>query len=200
MSGSMLEAILNFVCSGAGAALAIWLLRGFLKSYVDEKGKNLATREDIASITHEVERVRLGYNELLEQMKARHQLRLAALDKRLAVHQRAFVLWRQVYTAEPSDVEAVVEKSRAWWNRNCLYLEPKVRQAFLDAITQERRNRALLASSRDRMGMGLFPDDMEKAFAFPNLLFEAIQLPPLTEVEAAALRAPESVKDSRTDG
>src|SRR5271165_6176359 len=175
MSGSMIEAISASVGSGVVTALAIWLLfKRFFASYLDEKGKNLATKEDIASITHKVESVRFDYSALLEQMKARHQLRLAALDRRLAVHQEAFTHWRELYTAEAPNMDEVANKCRTWWNHNCLYLEPKVREAFLDAISQEYRHRALMSSSpSDRTT--LLSDHLGKMFAFPNLLFEEIQ-------------------------
>ena len=39
------------------------------KSYESEKGKNLATKEDIAGITKEIESVKASYNESLERHK-----------------------------------------------------------------------------------------------------------------------------------
>ena len=182
MSGSLVETVYTVVGSGAGSALAVWLFfKSFFSSYLDEKGKNLATKEDIAAITHEVERVRLDYSELLEQMKARHQLRLAALDKRLAAHQEAFTLWRELYTAAGPDMDKMAEKCKDWWNHNCVYLEPKVRDGFLEAINQEYMHRARMAAN-PHDATKLISDHMGKMFAFPNLLFEAIQLPPLAEV------------------
>ena len=181
MSG-LIETIPVLVGSGVGAASAVWLLfQYFFKSYLEAKGKNLADKEDIAKITREVESVRHDYNALLEQMKARHQLRLAALDKRLAVHQEAFTLWRELYMATASDMDKIVEKCRDWWNHHCVYLEPKVRDGFLDAINQEYMHRARMASN-PHDATKMISDHMGKMFAFPNLLFEAIQLPPLAEV------------------
>ena len=181
MSG-VTDCILNSLGSGAIAGLVIGLLvKRYFSSYLDEKGKNLATKEDIAAITHAVERVRLDYSELLEQMKARHQLRLAALDRRLAVHQEAFTRWRELYTAAGSDMDKIAEDCRDWWNHNCVYLEPKVRDGFLDAINQEYKHRARMASNPQDV-TEIISDHMGKMFAFPNLLFEAIQLPPLAEV------------------
>ena len=45
---------------GAFTAIVIIMLLGrhYIPAYLGEKGKNLATHEDIAEITHEVERVR----------------------------------------------------------------------------------------------------------------------------------------------
>jgi hypothetical protein len=191
----MADQFLTFVSSGAATAIvsliAVHFLKGYLSSYVEEKGKNLATKEDIGAITREVERVRHDYSALLEQLKARNQLRMAALDKRLQVHQEAFTNWRKLFTSNPEDMDAVAQQCRDWWNLNCLYLEPQVREAYLDAVSQEYRRRAL----QSRMTLAQFlPEQIEKMFAFPNLLFKAIQLPALSEVEQSALQSNERTK------
>jgi hypothetical protein len=46
-----------------------WLIKSYFPSYFSEKGKNLATKEDIAHITAEVERVRLLYAVDLERTR-----------------------------------------------------------------------------------------------------------------------------------
>jgi hypothetical protein len=50
--------------------------------------------------------VRLEYNTLMEELRARNQLRMAALDKRLQAHQEAFALWQKLTarSAQPADV------------------------------------------------------------------------------------------------
>jgi len=47
----------------------IFLLRKFLFSYSSEKGKNLATKEDIEEITRKVEDVKSGYIAEIERLK-----------------------------------------------------------------------------------------------------------------------------------
>ena len=102
--------------------------------YLSEKGKNLATKEDVGEITKEIASVNHRYNSLLEELKGRHQLRLAAVDKRLQVHQEAFTLWRKMLEfAYDDEVGKVVLEAQAWWEQNCIYLEPEARQAFVDA-------------------------------------------------------------------
>jgi len=70
------------------------------KAYATKKGENLATKEDIADITRKVESVRAEYAEKLQTLihekaasreatQRHHQLSMAALDKRLEVHQTA---------------------------------------------------------------------------------------------------------------
>jgi hypothetical protein len=180
----------TFLSSGAACLLvmlvATRLLKSYLSSYVEEKGKNLATKEDVGAITREVERVRHDYSALLEQMKARNQLRMAALDKRLQVHQEAFTNWRRVYMSEPDQFEAEIKRCRDWWNLNCIYLEPKVRDGYLDALNHEYVYRARRTGGDFAAALS---DHMGRMFAFPNLLFEAIQLPPLTGIEKSELQA-----------
>lgn len=64
----------HFGSFGVGALVAagvvFFLLRFYLSSYLTEKAKNLATKEDIAAITREVERVRAPYLALVEELKA----------------------------------------------------------------------------------------------------------------------------------
>jgi hypothetical protein len=80
----------------AAAFFAGLVVREFLPSYLRRKGENLATKEDIAAITELQKAVEHRFNELLEDSKQRHALRLAALDRRLAAHQEAFSLWREL--------------------------------------------------------------------------------------------------------
>ena len=135
----------------AGVSLLIW--RSFYPAYMNEKGKNLATREDVAEITKLVEDVKELYSKrlkelehqnalVLEQLRAQQQLRLVAVDRRLAAHQQAFTLWRRVIGAAHSDdVHSLVLECQDWWEKNCLYLSAETRDSF---------NRAYFAASSHR--------------------------------------------------
>jgi hypothetical protein len=138
-------------CVAVGVVLLLW--RSFFPSYFSEKGKNLATKEDIAGITRQVEEVKSLYTErlselehqnalVLEHLRARQQLRLAAAERRLNAHQEAFTLWRSLLLNVHSDlVHSVVIECQDWWNRNCLYLSANARNSF---------NRAYFAASSHR--------------------------------------------------
>ncbi|MDR4510052.1 MAG: hypothetical protein MRJ65_17760 [Candidatus Brocadiaceae bacterium] len=147
MSVEEIQEILTLVGSfGTGAVIAglivFFILKSFLPSYLSEKGKNLATKEDVGKITDEIEKIRMQYatqlqdtihqnNLLLEGMKVRHQLRIAALDRRLQAHQEAFELWRKLISnVHNNDIGNVVIECQDWWDKNCLYLSPKAREAF----------------------------------------------------------------------
>lgn len=54
-----------------------YLLRDFFPSYSKEKGKNLATKEDIQDITQKIESVKAEYARSLETVKSKLQLEAA---------------------------------------------------------------------------------------------------------------------------
>jgi hypothetical protein len=64
------------------------------------------------------------------------QLRLAALEKRLAAHQKAYSLWRKLLFAQRDNKEIleIIIECQEWWNDNCLYLSPLAREAFMRAF------------------------------------------------------------------
>ncbi len=63
--------------------------------------------------------------------KGKHQLRMAALDRRSEAHQEAFALCRKlVSSVHHENIGEVVMECQYWWNKNCLYLGPEAREAF----------------------------------------------------------------------
>lgn len=72
-------------------ALAIvgYLLKNYLPSYFGEKGKNLATKEDISEITEKIESVRTQYSSAIERLRVdlrrnafEHETRFSKLHER----------------------------------------------------------------------------------------------------------------------
>jgi hypothetical protein len=136
-------------------------LISFLVSYLRRKGDNRATKEDIAALTELVERVRSQHAERLENLahenrkaldntSREHQLRLAALDRRLDAHQQAFALWRRLNAAMYTErLDGVVSECQKWWDNNCLYLDSQAREAFGRAY-QAAHNHVALLSGFDR--------------------------------------------------
>lgn len=167
-------------------AVVFYLLKSFVPSYLNEKAKNLATREDIAQITEEIERVKTQYAFLIEELKAKHQLRLAAIERRLQAHQEAFVLWRELIAkAHSEEIGQTVIKCQTWWENNCLFLEPSVREAFSDAYSAAHMHSALLRggfSARDQA-----KENWERITKAGQLIVEAVQLPGLTSSERQQL-------------
>ena len=64
-----------------GAGILYFLLKSFIPSYLSEKGKNLATKEDITSITDKVESVKTDYAKVIEEIRSNNQLKLAEIER-----------------------------------------------------------------------------------------------------------------------
>ena len=176
------EAVILGLVSGAVVFL---LLKIYLPGYLSEKGKNLATSEDIEKITQKIESVKLDYSKLLEELKSKHQLKLAAIDKRLDVHQEAFTLWRRLMSkAHTEEVFGVVMECQTWWEENCLYLEPSARTAFSDAYHSAMSHKDILNTRN--------PDRVQENFSkireAGQKILEAVQLPRLSDVELKELK------------
>lgn len=181
----MSASLAGFGLGGAIAALvSALLLKQYLPSYFSEKGKNLATKEDIAAITREVEAVRHEYSTLVEELRAKHQLRMAALDRRLQAHQEAFTYWRKL-VAGPEESDAAVQECQAWWEQNCVYLEPTVRHAFVVAYSNARTRNEFVQMHADSR---LIIDAWHKVMEFQEILFAAVQLPAMSEVEVKEIQ------------
>jgi hypothetical protein len=187
MSPQEIREVLSYIGAfGVGGliagAIVYLLLKSFVPAYLSKKAENLATHEDIAAITEEMERVRTQYAIVVEELKARHQLRMAAVDRRLQAHQEAFAHWCNLRNSvHTSEVHAEVGKCQTWWNENCLYLEPTVREAFVASYTAANTHSSLLNA---RAEAGFVTASWSEVMGVPNLIFAATQLPPLTEIEA----------------
>lgn len=160
------------------------LMKFFLPGYLTEKGKNLATSEDIAKITKKIEAVKADYSVLLEELKSKHQLRIAAIDKRLEIHQEAFTLWRELIAkTHTEEIGSAVIKCQTWWEKSCLYLEPNGREAFSTACHAAASHKGIL-QSRDAE---LVKENWSRIKEAGQIIVEAVQLPRLTEAELKEL-------------
>jgi hypothetical protein len=73
----------------------------------------------------------------IAKINYRNQLRLAALDKRLAAHQEAYLLCYELYCKHKSsgdERDKVQKKCEDWFLRNCLYLGPRSNSKFNDLL------------------------------------------------------------------
>ena len=74
-----------------GAGIVYFLLKSFLPSYLSEKGKNLATKEDIASITDKVESVKTDYAKVIEELRSNNQLKLAEIEREKNIKREVYL-------------------------------------------------------------------------------------------------------------
>jgi len=163
----------------------------FLRSYVQKKGENQATKEDIATITAEIEKVRQLYASQLEELKSSldvtNRLRSAAVEKRLEKHQEAYtlavhLLWN---LRKESELPKIILTCQDWWLKNSLYLNSEARQAFQMAY--------LIAPTINQIG---YHGESAKVVADVRAAIDAIvrgaALPPLGSGEAQRLEGLES--------
>lgn len=188
--GPLLLDVVILVAIAGLAALVKW----YLPSYLTEKGKNLATKEDLAAITREVESVRHEYavrlenlaqqNRLiLEQGSRRHQLRMAALDRRLDIHQQAYLLWVKLVGSvyRENQLGDVVMECQDWWQRHCLYLDGSARQAFRDAYMAATHHHDLVKAHEDAQVLG---ESWATIMRAGELVVTAVELPPIAGVDS----------------
>lgn len=167
--------------------LAGLIVRHLLSSYLAEKGKNLATKEDVGEITNIIESTKLAYQrdiaELQEALKASTSLRFLAAEKRLEVHQQAFYFASQMLQrAFEDDVSSRNKLEAQWadfWQRNCLYLDKAVQEAFPDAASAFHIHMDMV---KDHRGKGEYfagevKNNMQRIRSLIDEIKKAVDLP-----------------------
>ena len=167
-------------------------------SYLKNKGKNLATKEDIETITNKIESVRTDYAKKLESiahenrmirdhLQQRHEMRLAALDKRLSVHQEAHTLWWEMMSKlnNKDEIGDFVMKCQEWFVNNSLYLTKDSRNAFHEAYMAALIHPDL---KQDRVSSAELKENFQKILRAGQVLVEAVSLPSLGENEYSPIR------------
>jgi hypothetical protein len=96
MSFEEVEKIITIAGSfGVGAILGggtlFYLIRSYIPAYLSEKGKNLATKEDVGAITEEVEAVKTGYAKILEEVKVSNQLKISAIEREQNIKKEVYM-------------------------------------------------------------------------------------------------------------
>jgi len=106
-------------------ALVRLSLKTFVKTSVQE------------SIKHEFEVQRQQMREEFErqqnELESKDKFRLAALDKRMEIHQRAFALGQEMLPLVHAQTEkkiSLLQKCEEFWNTSALYLTEEAREAF----------------------------------------------------------------------
>lgn len=74
-----------------GAGVLFYFLKSYIPAYLSEKGKNLATKEDVGAITEEVESVKSGYAEVLEEVKVGNQLKISAIEREQNIKKEVYM-------------------------------------------------------------------------------------------------------------
>jgi hypothetical protein len=74
-----------------GGGILFYFIKSYIPAYLSEKGKNLATKEDIGAITNEVEAVKSGYSEILEEVKVSNQLKVSAIEREQGIKKEVYM-------------------------------------------------------------------------------------------------------------
>lgn len=191
------EAVKNAAQFKWWAYVTMLIFAGFgsyLGTYLRKKAENKALHEDLEKITDKVEGIKSLYAKemenishqnrlIIDQSSRRHQLRLAALEKRLDAHQQAYTLWRKLVGVvhKEEQVNSVVMECQDWWNKHCLYLEADARKAFVHAYLTAGDHHLLIKAHAQA-------DDVKSSWAIimlpGKLLVEGVELPTIAEDEA----------------
>lgn len=134
----VLSAVLGGLMTGLGAHLA-------------EKGKNRATKEDIGEITKAVEAAKIEFSRQLEDLKAHHQLRMVAAERRIEAHQTAYRLgsrlYENVFQNDPQVWRKTHQEALDFYERQALFMGKKTRSAFINTLNGANKYRKLRLES-----------------------------------------------------
>lgn len=84
------------------------LLNKYLPAYFLEKGKNLATKEDIEPITSKIESIKTDYAKVIEDIRSNNQLKLAEIERERNIRKEVYL---QAVEALTRTVNVVVSLS-----------------------------------------------------------------------------------------
>ncbi|WP_333907369.1 hypothetical protein [Delftia acidovorans] len=150
-----------------------------LGTYLAEKGKNRATKEDIADITKKVKEVEDVFNRGLSDLNAHHQLRMVAAERRLLAHQEAYSLWDKMMTTVHTD-EAETRRAafecQEWYKKNCIFLGDQSRDAFQRAYLSAPDHQ-MAKKTRD---VELVQRNWQILMAPQTALLQEVALPPIS--------------------
>lgn len=130
----MLNSVLNIAIL-ISIGLVVLFVRKYLPTYVMEKAKNLATKEDIAAITSEVENIRIQYAKELEEFRGQLQRELELIkisQAELQLHKtEEFVKFIEYFNdifADKKKQQAIQtdQKEKDKFNKNMLDLGVKL--------------------------------------------------------------------------
>lgn len=120
---------------------------------------------------------------LVAQENRRGQLAIAALDRRLETHQKAYAIWYEIWSSVHNEEQLhdVLGRAYEFWKNSCLYLDPVSRQAFRDCIQFAASHKELLEGPRTEDAKKMVKESWDIIMAPGKLLVEGVELPSLGE-------------------
>tara|TARA_R110000765_G_scaffold251828_1_gene353205 strand:+ start:399 stop:1325 length:927 start_codon:yes stop_codon:yes gene_type:complete len=74
-----------------GGGILFYFLKSYIPAYLSKKGQNLATKQDIGAITDQVEAVKTGYAQILEEVKVSNQLKMSAIEREQSLKKEVYM-------------------------------------------------------------------------------------------------------------
>ncbi|MGE7085693.1 hypothetical protein [Achromobacter xylosoxidans] len=166
-----------------------WTIKPAYEGYFRRKGEIFA---ELASAKALEEARALGRQTLEQenethkaQLNAKNLMRTAALDKRLEIHQQAFVLWwelRELVHGDPQPLGDHILKCQSWWVEHCLFLDPKAREDFSLAYSSASLHRSYVNPPvRDEDASMALQENWARIMAPGRSLPAAVALPSIAE-------------------
>jgi hypothetical protein len=120
------------------------------------------------------------------ELERKHQLRLAAADRRLEAHQQAYALWRKLIATvhDEKEIHNVVRECQQWWDNNCLYLSPDARRRFRFAYVCAASHNDYV---KDRSNPKLVTENWVNITDAGEAIVKGVELPTLGEDEATTI-------------
>ncbi|MDZ7805468.1 hypothetical protein [Thiohalophilus sp.] len=106
-----LFALLGSLGVGAvlGGGLIFLIIKSYIPSYLSEKGKNLATKEDVAEITNKVESVKTEYAQIIEEIRSNNQLKLAEIEREKTIRKEVYLEATEALTRHLNIIGSLVD-------------------------------------------------------------------------------------------
>ena len=109
--------ILTLSSYGLGAVIAgvvvFFLMRFLLPGYLSQKGKNLATKEDIEEITNSVESVKAEYAKIIEEIRSENQIKIASIEREKALKKEIYMEATEAITKAQSVIADFQDLNRS---------------------------------------------------------------------------------------
>jgi len=131
-------------------------------------------------------RVAAGSQERIAQQQIESQLRLAAIDKRLQVHQEAYAYWIKIIRAmgDRETLGDLLKQAYEWWDNNCLYFSsPDLATDFRRTITEAGGYETM---RRGGASATLLEDIYKQLMATGEKIQSAVGLPAIGNVQLQA--------------
>lgn len=161
------------------------LIGSGLTGYVLETGKNAAVKKDLAKMADIVEEVKNKYNLLIEDVRSRNSLKMAAIDKRLKVHQEAYTYWNEIISSYKNELllNSILEQAQSHYNLNCLYLDATVSNKYHEMLYWASHYHDIVIECRegDELALKQKEDFLALLKSIGNLIRSAVSLPSINE-------------------